>query len=286
MKYGDIAPKLFENGWRNMIPLTHAKGTYVKWGKVQHQPMTEATLNYFMTNYGNAPRVGLVHGACHGIVSVDIDIEDENSIRHVLDVARQHLPPTEFVRVGKAPKCLLLYRGLVKSKKPHPIEIFGSSGQIAAFGDHPKTNRPYRWMYGVSPMDASPNDLPLVTQAQVDMFLSCCIQKVKLRSSTGSPALWHRDEVAAAERKIGGFDACARQLQDVQLGKRYPVVLKITGYLINKGATPEEAAEFVDKWFPQELRDEEFKNVFAVALRAAKAADKKWSYDEWEMDDE
>lgn len=285
MKYGEIAPLLFDNGWHNIIPLTHDKGTYAKWGSIQHQPMTDATLAYYIKKHGDAQRVGIVHGACHGIVSVDIDILDVEARDDVLRIANDCLPRYPLVRVGREPKLLLMYRGVVKSVKPHPIEIFGTSGQIAAFGMHPTAGKPYTWIENRSPLNTRPNELSEVTQSQIDEFLGRFMRDVRPRAS-GVTIDWQRDDEAAAERRVGGVDACAAQLRDARCGTRYPTILSITGYLVNEGATPEEAADFVDQWFPDQHRNEEFKNVYAVALKAATTAAAKWNNIDWEMNDE
>src|SRR5687767_7140317 len=119
-------------GWRNLLPLTYGKGTKVKWGPLQHRDMTEATLAHFLEKYGNAPRVGFVFGPARDYVAVDIDIENEETVRQIAALEGT-LPKTEFVRVGRFPKTLLLYRGKVQSRQMHPIEVFGSSGQVAVF---------------------------------------------------------------------------------------------------------------------------------------------------------
>ena len=41
-----------------------------------------------------------------------------------------------------------LYRadGSVNSRKPHPLELFCGSGQVAVFGWHQKAGAPYQWL--------------------------------------------------------------------------------------------------------------------------------------------
>lgn len=300
MRYEDIAPKLFDNGWRNMIPLTHAKGTTVKWGALQHQPMTEKTLDWFinhrffspdvrrMIRGGDCERIGMVHGACHGIVSIDIDEEDEQAALAIRAHIETHLPPTDFVRVGKSPKMLLMYRGNVRSQKPHPIEIFGHSGQIAAFGMHPKTRRPYQWIHDMSPLDASPEDLPEITEQQVRAFLSeIKTEKVVIRRSSGHRVTLFDWGVLAAERKVDGVNAAARQLQNISDGNRNNVLLSVTGYVVGElGCSPEEAVEFADKWFPAACRTEEYANLDDVVRRMAEEGVRKWETTDWDLEDE
>jgi hypothetical protein len=281
--YADLAPKLFANGWRNLLPLTHGKGTYAKWRQLQHQDMTERTLAYYIEKHGNAPRLGVVFGPNRGLVAIDIDISDPLLIDRVHGVYLDTLPRTNFVRVGRAPKVLLLYRGTVKSRKMHPIEVFGSSGQIAAFGNHPATGRPYQWPHR-SILDHGPNDLPLVTQEQVEAFLSGCAQFLSQRGSDGQP-IGQTDFLAALanERRMDGAKAAARQLMNLREGQRHPVMLSVTGFLVSKGYDPSEIVDFVDDFFPEHLRKEEWSNVRNRAEAMVADAIEKFSNTDWSL---
>ena len=89
------------------------------------------------------------------------------------------------------------------------------------------------------------------------------------------------------ERRIYGVDAAARQIADLQRGYRHLIVLGVTGYLVDAGYDPREIAAFVDKWFPDHLRDEEWKDVYGQSLKFAEGAVRKgWNSSDWEMDDE
>lgn len=64
---------------------------------------------------------------------------------------------TPFVRVGRAPKCLLLYRA---AGKPFPtkhigkVDVLGTGAYFVASGIHPDTGQPYQWR-GPSPASFS-----------------------------------------------------------------------------------------------------------------------------------
>lgn len=287
MTYRDIAPRLFENGWRNVIPLTFDKGTRAKWKAVQHQQMTEKTLEFYIRNYGDAPRVGIVHGPVHGIVSIDVDIEDERASAEVRALMVKHLPEPGMVRIGKPPKFLAMYRGQVRSTRRTPIEVFGSSCQIAAFGIHPKTGKPYRWLENVSPLTMRPDELPPITQAQIDAFLNLCATEVVVRDSSGRKSPWTGWRELALERKIGGIDAAAKQLAEVQPRSRNNVLLSVTGYLVGElGCELEEVLEFTERWFPKHCRTEEYRNLRRVVTRMVNDAREKWEHSDWDLGDE
>jgi hypothetical protein len=283
--FADYAPRLFELGWRNLLPLTHGKGTRVKWGPLQHKDMTEATLAYFLKKYGDAPRVGFVFGPSRDLVAIDIDVEDPVTAKQIASLGHT-LPFTEFVRIGRYPKALVLYRGKVQSRKMHPIEVFGSSGQVAVFGMHPSTGKPYRWP-DKSIMDHGPDELPLVTQEQVDAFLLECRRFVKPSDRAGKTIEWTNDEEMADERRAYGSHGAARQLMRVTKGNRHITLLSIVGWCVNKGYSPEEIAAFVDEFFPQHLRTRErgddWTNPAARAEEMAHSAIAKWSDKEWAL---
>ena len=64
--------------------------------------------------------------------------------------------------------------GRIRSSKPHPIEIMAGSGMCVAFGIHPDTQQPYRWVAGASPLTlpADSTDIPTITHDRLQRFLS------------------------------------------------------------------------------------------------------------------
>lgn len=295
--YAELAPKLFANGWRNLLPLgVYSDGKPArdrkacmlpKWSQRSIKPLTEEGLAACVQRYPRAG-VGCAFGEIHGLVAIDIDVEDEGQNVVVRSLARAHLPATALQRIGRAPKLLLLYRGLVRSSKHQGIgiEVFGSSGQTVLFGIHPKTGRPYNWPQQ-SPLNVSPADLPEVGQEQVAAFLEACARA--LGSDEGGQALGHMDArtALANERRLDGAHAAARQLMRIRRGERHVVLLSVTGWLVAKGYGADEIAAFVDEHFPAALRTRECGDDWTnPAARAAdmahsaiaKYGDKDWSF--------
>ena len=298
--YAELAPKLFENGWRSLLPLGVYKDgkpardrkacMLPEWSRRSIEPLTEEGLAACVARYPRAG-VGCAFGEVHGLVAIDVDVEDEAQNALVRSVIRRTLPRTDFVRIGRPPKLLLLYRGNVRSTKPHGlgIEVFGSSGQTVLFSIHPKTGQPYRWP-GSSPLDASPADLPRVTAEQVDAFLEACCDVLAPNGTTadGQP-VGHLDyrTVLANERRMDGTHAAARQLMRIREGERHIVLLSVTGYLVSQGYEPDEIATFVNEFFPAHLRTrrngDDWSNPAARAAEMAHSAvakygDKDWSF--------
>lgn len=297
--YADLAPKLFANGWRNLLPLgvykdgkpaRDGKACFLKnWSKRSSVPLTEEGLAVCVARYPRAG-VGCAFGELHGLVAIDIDVEDADENERVRAVLRRTLPRTDFVRIGKSPKLLLLYRGKVRSSKPQGlgIEVFGSSGQTVLFAIHPKTRQPYRWP-GSSPLDARPADLPEINQEQVNAFLQeCCAVLAPNGTRRDGHSVKQVDLFAALanERRLDGANAAARQLMNLREGQRHPVMLSVTGFLVSKGKTPEEIADFVADFFPEHLRKDEWRDIRDRAAAMAEDAITKYGNKDWSLNDD
>ena len=109
------------------------------------------------------------------IVVIDADIVDSEHAAFAAKLADDVLGNTPLVRIGFAPKRILVYRAgdHVKSRKLHPLEIFSGSGQFIAFGWHAKAGRPYLWPHE-SPLTIATDNhaIPAVKQAQIERFTS------------------------------------------------------------------------------------------------------------------
>lgn len=109
--------------------------------------------------------IGILTGE---IVAIDIDVLETNVAINIGSIFQEHLGKTEFIRIGKHPKALYLYR--TKNPFPkismHPIEVLGVGQQFVAYAVHPETQRPYEWPLAY-PHEQPLSSLPLVTRDQV-----------------------------------------------------------------------------------------------------------------------
>jgi len=106
-------------------------------------------------------------------VDIDVTRAEVSEAVHKLAVNMLGQSPR---RVGRAPKCLLPYRGDVGSRslqfalpedeKPHLVEILGRRKHWVAEGIHPKTGQPYEWPDGRKPAGS----LPEIDEAKLDAF--------------------------------------------------------------------------------------------------------------------
>jgi hypothetical protein len=106
-------------------------------------------------------------------VCIDIDADEESLSRDLTSAAEEIFLKTPLVRVGKEPHVNLVYAcsepimafGLPK------LEVLGVGRYLAAYGDHPFTGYPYKWVRGHSPIDTPAWVLPKITQRDVDRYI-------------------------------------------------------------------------------------------------------------------
>ena len=114
--------------------------------------------------------VGIVGGS---VAAVDIDIADDAELALRIErLARERLGDTPALRIGRAPKRLLVYRTAepFKGIKRHPLEVLCLGQQFVAYAVHPATNRPYDWPEE-SLADLDLASLPAITEEQARAFL-------------------------------------------------------------------------------------------------------------------
>ena len=171
--------------------------------------------------------------ACAEIVAVDVDILDQHLVDEIVHLTETRLGPTPLVRVGRAPKILLVYRWERPFRKIQTAELFLPDGQklkvevlaegqqFVADGVHPDTGEPYRWT-DESPETVHLSTLPLVSEeqvrnviAEIDQLLHEAGAKPKEASgANGADAEEQRSTRAAPN---GGSDFF-RRVNDTALG--------------------------------------------------------------------
>ncbi|MEC5381839.1 AAA family ATPase [Aurantimonas sp. C2-6-R+9] len=140
------------------------------------------------------------------LVAIDIDALDSATstalVEMVLDLPGGASAPC---RVGKAPKCLFIFRATAPRKKATTgkflingtrceVEVLGIGNQFVAYGIHPDTEAPYEWSNG-SPADIAFADLPEITPDTLDTFLTAARE---LLAARGEP---ERKAKAANDRR-------------------------------------------------------------------------------------
>lgn len=185
--------------------------------------------------------------------AVDIDCMDARISAEMLQWCLDNLGPAP-VRVGQAPKTLLLYAAdspfaKVQSAKfvdpaapsvEHRLEVLGNGQQFVAYNIHPKTGKPFTWTQdGQNPADVPVLDLEVIGESQA---VAACREFERLCERAG----WTR----VGEGSVGAQQAT--QDDDDALGEIDP---------------PDES-------------DDEIERV-RTALKAMVPSSSTYDYDEW-----
>lgn len=155
---------------------------YPKWSRYCERATTENEVDL----WSDWPECGI--GIAAGtVIGLDIDVLDADIACRIEALANEMLGHTPAVRIGQAPKRLLVYRAEVPFPgfKYPPIEVMGRGQQFVAFGIHPDTGQPYHWP--VEPLtEIDLEDLPAISEAQAREFAFAAYALVppKLRPKT------------------------------------------------------------------------------------------------------
>jgi hypothetical protein len=139
--------------------------------------------------------IGIVAGR---VIGIDIDVLDQDKAARLFGLAIGHCGATPLIRIGRAPKRILVYRakGIIPSRSVAlecgNIDVIGESRQFVAYGIHPDTKQPYRWDEGESdPLHKPVDSLPELDLWQIEVFLRAAemhfpVPKVGGRKGHGS----------------------------------------------------------------------------------------------------
>ncbi len=140
---------------------------YPQWSRHCERDTTDNEVSI----WGDWPEAGI--GIAAGrVIGIDIDVlHSEPLAMQIEALARRLLGDTPAIRIGRAPKRLLVYRAAqpFKGFKYPPIEVLGLGQQFLAYGIHPDTGLPYHWPVETL-SDMRVDDLPAITEAQAREF--------------------------------------------------------------------------------------------------------------------
>ena len=156
------APGRFELGeWTDMYG----------WGQYAFRQPSSLELQYWC-RWPDAG-IGILGGK---VVGIDIDVLDADLALEVDRLCRRELGDTPALRIGQAPKRLLVYRTAEPfgSRSYGQLEILCLGKQFVAYGIHPVTGRGYEWPEeGLADLDL--HDLPVVTEHAVATFVQAAL---------------------------------------------------------------------------------------------------------------
>jgi len=132
---------------------------------------------------GNGHADGGVGILCRNTIAVDIDCLDAPLNHKLLRWLDENVGKSA-IRVGQKPKCILPFKVDGKFSKirsceyedtlgsKHAVEVLAEGQQFVAFGIHPATQEPYKWVRGQSIVDISQSDLPTINREQAEAFIT------------------------------------------------------------------------------------------------------------------
>src|SRR6516165_6426075 len=165
---------LLRNGYEP-IPIIGKETRITGWttGEITRDRIIQETTRY--QNYANT---GLRTGR---LIGVDIDLWSSDQVSTLREVTEICLGRTPLRRFGSKGEMLLyrmvdepigkmvIRRTKSETENARPlVEIFGQGGQFVAYGIHPDTKQPYRWLEeGQEPLTVPFADLPPVTASDL-----------------------------------------------------------------------------------------------------------------------
>jgi hypothetical protein len=212
--------QLIDAGWRPVPASPRDKSCHViGWPTIEPN-------EFYVDNWARTHSAHTLTSIVCGqhIVALDLDVLDAERADRVQALAFQHLGVTGFIRIGRAPKRLLVYRQPYTAQSSRHnghatptairsethrfadngalIEILSTGKLFVAFGVHPDTGLPYRWIGDATPLEDTPTEAPLVTQAQVDAFIAAVhaeIAPLLTSTSTGKPSATNAQRTVNAD---------------------------------------------------------------------------------------
>ena len=226
---------------------------YPEWNRHAERPTTEVEIAIWSAwpDCG----IGIVGGA---VAAVDIDIvEDADLALQIERLARDRLGDTRALRIGKAPKRMLIYRTATPFRgiKRHPLEVLCLGQQFVAHATHPDTGAPYAWPdEGLTDLDIT--DLPEITAEAAAAFLdeAYALLPEALRQRGLSAAATNAEHLQGHSQigTLPAIQAALEWLPNAELD--YDSWMRIGMAL--KGALGEAGADVFADWSAQAAKDE------------------------------
>lgn len=189
IRFGTHARILRANGWSSIIPVKPDKAPAISgWSVHGLTPPSDQLIETLRAEF---PDCGIGYVADGNVVAFDADIsidrfrklgftikDAERTARALSEdlkvLAVRMLGPIDFVRIGLAPKFLLLYAAVdtIPTMAGSAVEIFcgPATKQFVLYGFHAEAVDEYRWVGPYQPLTHSIDMLPAVTSEQAVEF--------------------------------------------------------------------------------------------------------------------
>jgi hypothetical protein len=226
-----LVEKIRGNGWSPLpvIPPGHldAKGNVARGagkgaldGAWQRRRFRGDDFERWHRKIGRAPSIGL---KLDGLVAVDIDCDDEEEAAEMQALVAGCLGETPFIRIGRAPRVALFFRGRMHdaawSPKWSPVALkHGPGHQMVAYGQHPRTGQGYRWI-GPAPDNGRLEDAPEITAEQIASLVSSLTQRFQPADSKEKTGVLDHRSTSTLERLFArqiAVTTTAAQIDELQ----------------------------------------------------------------------
>jgi Bifunctional DNA primase/polymerase, N-terminal len=253
--FNSHALPVVKNGF-TVIPTKGKQPVTRKWQNPKPTDRSWLAKMVRLNRYGNC-NVGIV---CGRVVAIDIDAEEQGEADRLKSLAFKHLGPTGFIRLGRKPRLLLLYRpgDSIDSVKSGCVEILSFGRQFVAYGIHPDTGQNYQWADAQhNPANAPIDALPMVMDAAVRAFMETCAgptraSRIDQRVPSSSSEPTEKSHQRLRRRAVGAIQSqlADRVQQDgrglvVDGREAYLTMLIATAYATSPRSSPEEIARTV-----------------------------------------
>lgn len=193
--------------------------------------------------------------ACGPIVGIDIDVLDAALAHRIEKLARQMLGDTTLVRIGRAPKRMLVYRAETPfaAFRRAPLEVLAHGRQFVAFAIHPDTGEPYQWTEE-SPLSVDVSTLPAITEERARGWLDAAIALVPAADRPTTLEANEASRPPAGHDQAGTADAVTEALAFIpNADLDYDSWIRV-GMAI-KGALGDEGMALFTAWSAQSVKN-------------------------------
>ena len=216
---------------------------------------SRATTEHELAIWSGWPDAG-VGVACGPVAALDIDLLDAELAIAIEARARQRLGDTPALRIGRAPKRLLVYRATepFPGLRRAPLETLGLGQQFVAHAVHPDTGQPYTWPD--EPLGGIDIDsLPAIDAAQAASFIEDALALIPDALKPARLAAKSNGACRTAHALAGTPDAVRAALAWIpNADLDYDSWVRIG--LALKGALGEAGADLFAAWSAQSAKDE------------------------------
>jgi len=173
--FGDVAPVLHEQGWGVPVPSsTDDKHPLIpSWPYYAAHDAVPEQIEIWAASHPGA-NTAVVVGPAAGVAWLDLDFDEPGVAAMAVAAANEHLGHSTHIRIGRDPRQVRAYQAADDVVDVNLPGLELAAGEkptlITVYGTHPGTGQPYLWP-DQHLLDTTPEDLAVITGAQVQAFL-------------------------------------------------------------------------------------------------------------------